>query len=113
MSNNMWIDDKSVRDLMDAIVIQAINDYKTARKTRRCHTERFKQLVAKKKRGERLADAENASIRRYLRNVSEEEKVCLFFRSQWGEALSGCDGNHILSTLEREDDETLQRHNFA
>lgn len=98
------IDDERAQALANAIVVQAAEDYRRARKYLKKHPK-TSELVA---RVEAMTPRERSRTRegRLLNEIIRQENMAAecerFFRSQWCSCLTKADGVFILRKLEEE-----------
>ena len=108
-------------ELANAIIVQAVDDYRAARKYLKKHprtkeleetaasqaAERRKRAAERKAQGLPKVQEKPGPDERQLRRIKNRERMLVeipqFFRSKWYEALTTLDGEMLLQRLNEEE----------
>lgn len=92
-------DSEGLENLMTAICVAAADDFRMGLKNERKYRKRAEAIMAKKNLGIELNGSDYSFLRRYEKRQRLGMDAVAFFRSEWGMALTGCDGDNLMRRI--------------
>ena len=85
-----------LEELRTEVCRQAFLDYKSGVRHRRKCKERIEAILTRKRLGKPITNAEQCQLARYKERMEELNSAEAFFRSDWGESMTGVDGEVMM-----------------